>query len=362
MKVGILGAGQLARMLALAAYPLGIEVVCYESVADTCANKVTRVIQGSYSDENQLRIFAEQVDCVTFETENIPLATAEFIDSIRPCCPSLPALKNSQNRYLEKSLFRQLDIATPRFYAVASEHDLQNALAEVGYPAVLKTRCFGYDGKGQKVLRNVSDLSGAWQELGRHELIVEEFINFSRELSLIAVRNSKGELAFYPLVENQHQEGILRLSRAPFSDLSLQKQAQEYAQRILQHLNYVGVLTIEFFQVGDQLLANEMAPRVHNSGHWTIEGAQTSQFENHLRAICDLPLGDASVRGLSAMFNCIGNMPAMTDILNIPMAHYHDYEKEAKPKRKVGHVTLNAQDEKSFQMSFQELQKIFYVP
>lgn len=357
-RVGILGGGQLAKMLALAGYPLGIHTLCYEPVADTCANIVTDVITADYDDETQLQKFASQVDLITFETENIPLQTAEFVKQFCPIYPSLKALSIGQDRLNEKNLFNSLQIKTPLFAAIHSLAELEAAINTISYPAVLKTRRLGYDGKGQMVLREAADLQKAWEKLGKQALIVEQFVKFDRELSMIAVRDHQQNTVFYPLIENQHRDGILRLSLAPYHDDALQQQAQKYVQKLLEALDYIGVLVIEFFQVGQQLLANEMAPRVHNSGHWTIEGAQTSQFENHLRAICNLPLGSTEGCGYSAMLNLIGTEPDAHDILQIPGTHLHTYEKKPVPGRKLGHVTLTAADEKSLKKHLEQLLKL----
>lgn len=214
------------------------------------------------------------------------------------------------------------------------------AITDIGMPAVLKTRRFGYDGKGQFVLRAQSDISKSWGLLGSQPLILEELISFESEFSLIAVRNKSGETSFYPLIKNHHRKGILHFSEAPVHQDTLQQEAQTHAFKILEALNYVGVLTIEFFYQGNQLIANEIAPRVHNSGHWTIEGAHTSQFENHLRALFDLPLGSTEVSGSCFLLNCIGNLLPLEPCLSIPGVHYHAYGKAPRPDRKVGHVTL----------------------
>ncbi|MGQ9904735.1 MAG: 5-(carboxyamino)imidazole ribonucleotide synthase, partial [Anaerolineae bacterium] len=228
------------------------------------------------------------------------------------------------------------------FASVDSWEGLLDAARQIGLPAVLKTRRFGYDGKGQRLLRSADDLAPAWLALGSTPLILEQFVPFDRELSLLAARNTTGQIAFYPLIENHHREGILRMSIAPAPalDTQTQRQAQEHAQRLLERLDYVGVLAIEFFQRGGQLLANEMAPRVHNSGHWTIEGARASQFENHLRAILGWPLGDTSAVGHCAMLNIIGDLPDPAVALSVPGAHLHLYSKSPRPGRKLGHITL----------------------
>ncbi len=342
MNVGILGGGQLGRMLALAGYPLGLRFRCLDPAPDAPAGHLAEHLMGGYSDLDLLDDFADGLDVVTYEFENVPVTAAKHLAQRVPVYPPPIALATAQDRLTEKRFFTELGIPTPLFAAVASRDDLAAAVAAIGLPGVLKTRRMGYDGKGQTMLRSAVDIAGAWQLLGRHPLIYEAFVPFDRELSILAVRGQDGATAFYPLVENHHREGILRLSLgpAPACPSALQQQAAAYAQRALDALVYVGVLAIELFQVGDGLLANEMAPRVHNSGHWTIEGAITSQFENHLRAVCGLPLGDPAPRGLAAMVNLIGAMPDRADVLAIPGAHLHDYGKAPRPGRKLGHITL----------------------
>jgi 5-(carboxyamino)imidazole ribonucleotide synthase len=250
------------------------------------------------------------------------------------------ALAAGQDRLTEKQLFQALKIPTTRYRAVASMPEMEEAIHGIGYPAVLKTRRLGYDGRGQRVIYSPAELGSAFNALAGAPLILEEFISFEREVSIIGVRNLQGETAFYPLAENTHRDGILRLSIAPYPDKRLQSLAQKYARRVMEHFAYAGVFTIEFFVKKGKLIANETAPRVHNSGHWTIEGAVTGQFENHMRAILGLPLGDTWAVGYSAMVNFIGMMPPLEEVLQIPGAHYHDYGKEPRPGRKLGHATL----------------------
>lgn len=343
-KIGVLGGGQLARMLALAGYPLGIEIYCYESVPDTCAAQVTQVMRGDFQDQDALMCFAQQVDCVTFETENLPLACAETIARTVPLLPNLEALRLTQDRLLEKRLLRSLGIPTTHFYGISSLADLENGLSQSGFPAILKTRRQGYDGKGQVLITDRESAVHAFKQLHQYETILEAFVPFTKEVSLISVRSSCGEIKFYPLITNQHESGILRVSRAPCVDARLQKMAEGYAAKLIQKLDYVGLMTIEFFVVNDELIANEIAPRVHNSGHWTIEGAVTSQFENHLRAIAGLQLGATEAVGHSVMCNLIGNEPTLASILRIPHTHYHTYGKSPRLGRKLGHITVNHAD------------------
>ena len=344
--VGVLGAGQLGRMLALAGYPLGLRFLFLDESADAPAGHLGDLTVAAWDDRAALDAFAENVDLVTYEFENVPLATAEHLAARVPVFPPPRALAVAQDRLKEKTLFRELGIGTAPFAAVDSRDELDRAIAAIGLPAVLKTRTQGYDGKGQRVLRRREDVEPAFATLGETPLILEGFIPFERELSILAARNRAGETAFWPLVENVHRDGILRLSIAPAlcTDGAQDKEAVAIATKALQALDYVGVLAIELFQHEGRLLANEMAPRVHNSGHWTIEGATTSQFENHLRAILDLPLGATTPTGVSAMVNLIGRTPDSAAILGIDGAHLHLYGKPARPGRKLGHVTLVRSD------------------
>lgn len=350
--IGILGGGQLGRMLALAGYPLGLRFRFLDPAAEAPAEQVAERVSGAYEDIVALEQFAPGLDLVTYEFENVPVETARFLAQRLPVLPPAEALEAAQDRVGEKTFFQKAGLATAPFAAVDGREELAAAVERLGLPAVLKTRRYGYDGKGQYLLRDADDVSRAWEKLGGVPLVLEGFVSFERELSLLAVRSRAGEIAFYPLVENHHRDGMLRLSLAPAPGLTaeLQTEAEEYGRRVLEALNYAGVLAIEFFQVagrkgkGSRLLANEMAPRVHNSGHWTIEGAETSQFENHLRAVLGLPLGSTRVRGHSAMLNLIGSLPESRNLLALPGAHLHLYGKTPRPGRKLGHLTLRADD------------------
>lgn len=337
--VGILGAGQLARMLALAAYPLGIKTVCLSFTDENPASDVTQVIQCREDEDEAIAQFTQTVDVITIETENIPLDFAKKIATQKSLYPFVDILAVAQDRLQEKQLFRSLNINTAAFYQIDTEEGLVHAAKQLGFPCVLKTRLYGYDGKGQAVLHCDNDVHQAWQQLGKQALILESFVPFEQEVSLIAARNLKGQIVFYPLTRNEHQSGILRTSQAPYKH-PLAEVAQTQVTQLLTHLNYVGVLAVEFFIHQNQLIANECAPRVHNSGHWTIEGADISQFEQHIRAVCNLPLGSTKANGFSLMHNCIGHMPAIEKILTIPGAHYHTYEKTPRAGRKVGHITV----------------------
>lgn len=344
MRVGIVGGGQLGRMLALAGYPLGVRCTVLEPGAESAAAQVCQHIPGEFDDYRALYELVRSSDVVTYEFENVPVESARWLAERVPLFPPARALEVSQERLAEKQFFASLGIPTPPFAAVDSREQFDAALRDIGLPAVLKTRRFGYDGKGQMVIRTEADCEAAWEKLGGRPLILEGFVPFDRELSIIAVRGRDGQIATYPLIENVHRAGILHRSVAPAGSTGeeLTELAAEYASRVLTELDYVGVLTIEWFQDGPRLLANEMAPRVHNSGHWTIEGAFTSQFENHIRAVCGLPLGRCDAVGYSAMYNFIGSVPPTAAVLANPDAHLHLYGKSPRPNRKVGHVTLRA--------------------
>jgi 5-(carboxyamino)imidazole ribonucleotide synthase len=344
VRVGVLGGGQLGWMLALAGDPLGIRCRFLDPSPDAPAGRVGELIVGGYEDRAALDRLAADLALVTYEFENVPVASAlHLADRIR-VWPPPRALEVSQDRVVEKQFLESVGVPVAPWRAVGSRVELAAAVADLGCPAVLKTRRLGYDGKGQLVLDAPADVERAWARLGDAALILEGFVRFDRELSILAVRGQDGATVCYPLVENLHAGGILRRSLAPAAGVSaaLQAVAEGHARRVLETLGYVGVLAIELFQVGDRLLANEMAPRVHNSGHWTIEGAETSQFENHLRAVTGLPLGGTAPRGASAMLNLIGALPDPAGILAIPGAHLHLYGKAPRPGRKLGHVTLRA--------------------
>lgn len=364
MTVGVLGGGQLGRMLALAGYPLGMRFRFLDFDAEAPARDVAPLVHAPFDDRAALDRFAAGLDVVTYEFENVPVDSVRHLATRVPVVPPARALEAAQDRLSEKTLFQRLGVATPRFAAVETREDLDRAVENLGLPVVLKTRRFGYDGKGQAVLRTSDDLNSAWGALGGRPLIVEAFVPFDRELSIIIVRGRSGEEACYPLVQNEHRDGILRLSIAPAPDLTpaLQSLAQDMVGRIARELDYVGVLALELFQVGDELLANEMAPRVHNSGHWTIEGAQCSQFENHLRAIAGLPLGSAAPVGHSAMLNLIGETGDTAGALRVPGAHLHLYGKSPRPGRKLGHITVCASTPDEVLAMLDQLREAANVP
>jgi 5-(carboxyamino)imidazole ribonucleotide synthase len=333
-------------MLARAGDPLGIRCRFLDPSPEAPAGRAGELLVGAYDDRAALDRFASDVALVTYEFENVPVGAARYLAERVPILPPPAALEVSQDRLKEKRLLEMVDIPVASWRPVASPAELEEALAELGCPAILKTRRLGYDGKGQHVIEGQPDVERAWARLGGAPLVLEAFVRFDRELSILAVRGRDGATVSYPIVENLHAGGILRRSLAPAPRVSpaLQALAEAHARRVLDSLGYVGVLAIELFQVGDRLLANEIAPRVHNSGHWTIEGAETSQFENHLRAVAGLPLGPTTARGASAMLNLIGALPDTPAILAVPGAHLHLYGKAPRPGRKLGHVTLRADD------------------
>ena len=351
MIVGVLGAGQLGRMLALAGYPLGLRFRFLDPTPDAPASHVAQQLAGPYDDAATLDRFADGLDVITYEFENVPIDAARTLAARVPVFPPPEALEVSQDRLSEKDLFGLFGIPTPAYEAVRTREQLDAAVERIGLPAVLKTRRMGYDGKGQYALQVRADVGRSWDELGGAPLILEAYVPFERELSILGVRGREGEVAFYPLVQNEHRGGILRRSLAPAPDISreLQAQAEALAGRVMEALGYVGVLALELFQTPNGLVANEMAPRVHNSGHWTIEGAQTSQFENHLRAVVGLPLGATAARGHSAMLNLIGSVPDVANVLRVPGAHLHLYGKQPRPGRKLGHITVRADESATVQ-------------
>ncbi len=339
MHIGIIGAGQLGRMMALSGIPLGMRFTMYDRSRDVPGSAVASIMTGAFDDLRALGRFARAVDVVTFDWENVPVASVRAIAKIVPVWPPPRALAIGQDRLSEKRLFRQLGIPAATHAAVDDLSGLQRAIATLGTPGFLKTRRLGYDGKGQVQLGRPADAAMAWKRLGGQALVYECLVPFTREVSLIAARNRAGRIVFYSLAENVHKDGILAETRAPFRDARLQRSAERHVRRLLEELNYVGVLCVEFFVERGRLIANEMAPRVHNSGHWTIEGAETSQFENHVRAVAGLPLGSTRPRGHAVMRNLIGRLPPARGLLGLPGIHWHDYGKAPRAGRKLGHLT-----------------------
>ncbi len=345
--VGILGGGQLARMLALSGAPLGLRFLVLDTAADACAAQFVPMIVGDYRDEAALAEFASKVDVATFDFENVPAESARWLKERIPVFPNPRALAIAQDRLVEKTLFRELGIPVPDFADVADRAGLDAAIVRIGTPCILKTRRLGYDGKGQFRIKSPADVDAGWLALGAQAetvgLILEAFVPFERELSVVAVRGRDGEFRAWPLTENWHVDGVLSASLAPARvDDALAQKAYAHARALAESLDYVGVFALELFCRDGMLLANELAPRVHNSGHWTIEGSETSQFENHLRAVLGLPLGDTRMVGHACMLNWIGAMPDAMPMLRESGGHWHDYGKESRAGRKVGHATLRA--------------------
>ena len=345
-------------MLALAGAPLGLRFLVLDAAADACAAQCAPLLRADYHDLEALDEFASRVDVATFDFENVPADSARWLAGRVPVFPDPSALAVAQDRLAEKTLFRDLGIAVPEFADVDSRVALDQAIARIGTPCILKTRRLGYDGKGQFRIMHPgvgtpdSALGGAtaeaaWDVLGAQAatvgLILEAFVPFQRELSVVAVRGRDGEFRHWPLTENWHDHGILSASLAPATvDPAIAGKAVAHARAVAEALDYVGVFALELFLDDGEILANEMAPRVHNSGHWTIEGAETSQFENHLRAVLGLPLGSTRMVGHACMLNWIGELPDANAVMAEACGHWHDYGKSAREGRKVGHATLRA--------------------
>ena len=340
MRIGIIGAGQLGQMLGFAARDLDLSCHFIDPSVSPPAAQAGPVVQAAFDDSQALATLADTCDVVTYEFENVPVtALLEIADRV-PVYPPPDALRHAQDRLAEKQLFEMLDIPLPAYQAIDSIADLNEAAAAIGLPLVIKTRRLGYDGKGQFVLRHLDAIETAWRTLGQADLIAEQWVDFDSEVSAIGVRNVDGDIVTYPLTRNEHVDGMLRVSRAPVEDLVLTRHAERYVRKLLDNLDYVGVLTLELFVVGDKLFANEFAPRVHNSGHWTIEGAATSQFANHLLAITNRPLQSSQIRGYAGMINLIGRIPDAARRLKV--GQLHDYGKPPRRGRKLGHITTVA--------------------
>ena len=355
--IGIIGAGQLGQMIGYAGKRLNLDFIFLDPSENPPAKAAGPVLKYNFDDPEGLEKLAAATDVITYEFENVSVAALEKLDKEIIVYPPAEALRLAQDRLEEKTLFQTLSIPVSGFRKIDSVADLEKAGLDLGYPLVLKTRRFGYDGKGQCIVNHRNDIEEAVNQLGPRALIAEQFVPFDCEVSSIGSRSVSGQLSYYPLTENLHREGILRESRAPADAGNLESIANDYLKRLLTHLNYVGVLALELFVVDNKLLANEFAPRVHNSGHWTIEGSVTSQFENHLRAILDMPLGDTTLLGASGMLNIIGAMPQDSELLYNPSVNLHDYGKEARTNRKLGHLTIVAENSASRDRQLKELAK-----
>ena len=339
-RVGIIGAGQLGRMMALAGYPLGIDCLFLDSAPDAPGGQIAPIRCAAFDDAEALGALAGAVDVLTYDIENVPIGILDRLAEDVPVFPQPQVLAVARDRLAEKRLFSELGIPTAAFVPVGDERDLDRAAESLGWPIVLKRRRMGYDGRGQRVAKDSGRLARAWRELDEAPAIAEQWMNFDRELSLIGVSGADGALMFYPLSENVHRDGILISTVAPYEDEVLQRTAERWLSELMRRYDYRGVLTVEFFHTDAGLIANEFAPRVHNSGHWTIEGAETSQFENHLRAILGWPLGATAPRGHAAMFNMLGKLADPVRVLAIAGAHFHGYGKRPRPARKLGHCTM----------------------
>lgn len=342
MRIGVIGAGQLGLMLGQAARELGHECVFLDPGSSPPAATLGRVVTAAFDDVTAIAGLAADCDVVTYEFENVPVEALATIAESVPVHPPLTALELAQDRLSEKQLFAELKIPLPGYRRIDARPDLDAAVRELGLPVVLKTRRFGYDGKGQVVIRERDETDAAWRDLDGRPAVAEAWVPFDTEVSVIGARDVHGDVVVWPLTENYHEGGILRRSLAPKSDSRLAADAGDYVHRLLGHLDYVGVLALELFVIGDRLLANEFAPRVHNSGHWTIEGASVSQFTNHIRAIAGDRLEPTHSIGYAGMLNLLGRMPGPLERLENASTHVHDYGKAPRPGRKLGHITVVA--------------------
>lgn len=337
MIVGILGAGQLARMMILAGLPMGLSFKTYSPDHKPSTSEMVEHRCGQYDDIEALRAFSSEVDVVTYEHENLSVLALESIESQITLRPNSRVIANLQDRLFEKQYFKRIAIPTNEFYAVDTLTDAYNAAAQLSYPFIIKTRRNGYDGKGQWRIQSEQDIQ-ALKSIDLPPCIAESFVEFDREISIVAARDKNGIVQAYDVCENQHQSGVLHVTHNCIGDPSFEK-SYAYAKLLMDDMEYVGVLAIEFFEKNRELFANEVAPRVHNSGHWTLEGAKTNQFENHVRAVCGLPLGSTDSVARVRMENCLGAMPPREKVLDNANSHYHDYIKKPRPGRKVGHIT-----------------------
>lgn len=343
--IGILGGGQLARMMALSGYPLGLEFVFFDPTADACAGQVGELMVADYHNELALEEFCNKVDVVTLDFENVPVEALRFVEKKKPVFPDPNVLEVAQDRYNEKTFCLAHGIPTTDFEVINSRSELMFAAKKFDYDAILKTRKMGYDGKGQYRISDTDSISQIPDGIFEVPLILERRIPFVREVSVMVVRGRDGEIKTWPLCENKHKNGILTTSMVPAKESDLDEMTLSYATKLAESLNYVGVLVVEFFQTEDAVMVNEMAPRVHNSGHWSIEGAQTSQFENHIRAGLGLPLGDTGMfraDSMAAMLNWIGAFPDNVRAINEEQMFWHMYGKAPREGRKIGHSTILA--------------------
>lgn len=347
--VGIVGGGQLARMLALAGLPLGIRCRVLEPAAECPAAAVAEWVRAELSDVAALRRLADGADVLTYEREHLPVPALREVTGSAPLRPSADGLWTLQHRARQRRWLAELGIAQPRFAPATDEASYGIALATVGLPAVVKSSVGGFDGRGQRVVRDQGAAAGAIADLRTADVVVEAFVPFDEEVALVAVRGIDGGFTAWPLVRTVQVDGALGFA-APHPEPSRwQPRAEAAARRIAEGLGHVGVLCVEFFVVGDELLVNEIAPRVHNSGHWTIEASECSQFENHLRAVLGWPLGSTRSRGAWAFVNVLGELPDRALALRVEGLHWHEYGKQPKPRRKIGHLTITAPSDAELQ-------------
>lgn len=358
-KIGIIGAGQLGQMLGIGAKNIGAECIFLDPNPNSPAASIGSILHYDFDDLAGIKKLCSMVDVITYEFENVPVIAINKLDKDF-VHPNSKSLEIAQDRLKEKRLFESLNIPIAKYKEINSLNNLNDAGSEIGYPFILKTRRFGYDGKGQIVINSKHDTHDAWSKLKDHKLIAEQMILFDYEVSAIGARNISGDIANYPVTQNTHKHGILRTSITTDKNNTITKKAYELHSKLIKKLDYVGILALELFVVGDNIIANEFAPRVHNSGHWTIEGAATSQFENHLRAILDLKLGDTSFTKYTGMENLISNIP--DDLMNLNPKEYfiHQYGKTAREGRKLGHVTVTAATEEGRLEKLKKVQKIIY--
>ena len=358
MRIGIVGGGQLGLMLGEAAAELGMTCTFVDPSDAPPAASAGAVIKAAFDDAAALEKLAAENDVITYEFENVPVDALEALDTTTPLYPPPAALRSAQDRRVEKDQFVELGIPVPGYHVIDSRDDLDDAVDELGLPLVIKTRRFGYDGKGQFVIREAGDVTEAWETLGSAPLIAEAWVPFDYEVSIIGARTPGGDIVTWPLSRNLHRGGILRVAQSDAADGDLYERASDYVGRLLDHLDYVGVLTLELFVVGDELLANEFAPRVHNSGHWTIEGSETSQFANHILAITGRPLESTATVDWPGMVNIIGEFPDGMRSLDDSRLYLHDYGKAPREGRKLAHVTCVAESAEERQNLLNRLDKM----
>jgi 5-(carboxyamino)imidazole ribonucleotide synthase len=350
MNIGIIGGGQLAQMLAQAGQSMNLSFAFLAPEPDACAAPYGNHFAYDYDDKNAIQQLSDWADVITYEFESIPVSVIAAFETNKPVHPSSSALEIASDRANEKQMFNNLGIATAEYRLVNSFDDLESGISELGFPSILKTRREGYDGKGQTLLRTKEQLQEAWEKVAGVACILEKVVKFDREVSIVAARSASGEMMTYPLAENTHGDGILKLSIALQND-PLQEKAEAIVHKVMQEMQYVGVMAIELFDVNGELAANELSPRVHNSGHWSMDGVEASQFENHLLAISNQRLKPVSLKQPAAMVNLIGQLPAKESVEKIPGAVMYDYGKAVRPGRKVGHINITASNSSGSSLS-----------